>query len=416
MKNIKIITGAAGTGKTEQIKQEIIDLNGQPYFVVAPTNKAAKVLQQRGIKAKTIHSALYVSSKTGETKEVQRPVISCDTGLPITNDLGETLFSIEIEDMYEYSFKDDLHESFTIIIDEASMVPSKIWRDILTHFKGTLIVVGDPQQLLPVESDDEDFFPEYEQYFNKLAPHADLYLGDNTANKRLADDAAGIMMAINHIAAKENFKGEFPSLWGNQDIGYTHVSIKQNHTLDQDVQDLLPTVDTVICWRNIECDFINNFIRQKKHGKRISPFPIPGDRLYADGRYSIVVKDHFTDEEEHRTIVTKGDELIIDVCSSFDQKNNIMWVLCKGIDQPIPLSLAKIIGGRVPKGIDHLRWSYAYAITCHKAQGSGWENVVVLDSHTLARDSKRWRYTAATRAKKNLVVIVANESFDKVRL
>jgi exodeoxyribonuclease-5 len=51
--------------------------------------------------------------------------------------------------------------------------------------------------------------------------------------------------------------------------------------------------------------------------------------------------------------------------------------------------------------------SWGYAITCHKAQGSSWPNVVVYDDR-LSRteeDRKRWLYTAITRAERGLVIL-----------
>lgn len=48
-------------------------------------------------------------------------------------------------------------------------------------------------------------------------------------------------------------------------------------------------------------------------------------------------------------------------------------------------------------------WDYAYCLTAHKAQGSEYSRVVVLDANPAER--KRWMYTAMTRAKDKLVVI-----------
>jgi exodeoxyribonuclease-5 len=50
---------------------------------------------------------------------------------------------------------------------------------------------------------------------------------------------------------------------------------------------------------------------------------------------------------------------------------------------------------------------WGYAITCHKAQGSQWENVIVLDDGLgrTAEDRARWLYTAITRAERGLVIL-----------
>ena len=51
--------------------------------------------------------------------------------------------------------------------------------------------------------------------------------------------------------------------------------------------------------------------------------------------------------------------------------------------------------------------TWGWAITCHKSQGSQWENVVVYDDG-LGRttdDRARWLYTAITRAEKGFVIL-----------
>lgn len=45
---------------------------------------------------------------------------------------------------------------------------------------------------------------------------------------------------------------------------------------------------------------------------------------------------------------------------------------------------------------------YGYAITCHKSQGSEWEKVAVIDEQCDLWSAERWRYTAVTRASKEL--------------
>jgi hypothetical protein len=50
-------------------------------------------------------------------------------------------------------------------------------------------------------------------------------------------------------------------------------------------------------------------------------------------------------------------------------------------------------------------FDYAYAITCHKAQGDEWDNVMVYEQKCDKWEHKRWAYTAASRAKRGLVWI-----------
>jgi exodeoxyribonuclease-5 len=59
-----------------------------------------------------------------------------------------------------------------------------------------------------------------------------------------------------------------------------------------------------------------------------------------------------------------------------------------------------------PKEVVHA--DYGYVITCHKSQGSEWNKVMVIDEWMPPQvwDMKRWRYTAITRAAKELTYCV----------
>ena len=52
-------------------------------------------------------------------------------------------------------------------------------------------------------------------------------------------------------------------------------------------------------------------------------------------------------------------------------------------------------------------FTYAYAITCHKAQGSEWDKVLVHEEGFpfSEEEHRRWLYTAVTRAKNKLVLV-----------
>ena len=54
-----------------------------------------------------------------------------------------------------------------------------------------------------------------------------------------------------------------------------------------------------------------------------------------------------------------------------------------------------------------MEFTYAYAITCHKSQGSEWDKVLVLEEKFPfdKEEHARWLYTACTRAAEKLVLI-----------
>ena len=54
-----------------------------------------------------------------------------------------------------------------------------------------------------------------------------------------------------------------------------------------------------------------------------------------------------------------------------------------------------------------LEFNYGYAITCHRAQGSQWDKVLVIEERFpfSTEEHARWLYTACTRAAEKLVLI-----------
>jgi len=51
-------------------------------------------------------------------------------------------------------------------------------------------------------------------------------------------------------------------------------------------------------------------------------------------------------------------------------------------------------------------FDFAWSITCHSAQGSQWDRVVVIDeSRVFRKDARKWLYTSVTRAAKELVLV-----------
>ena len=62
-----------------------------------------------------------------------------------------------------------------------------------------------------------------------------------------------------------------------------------------------------------------------------------------------------------------------------------------------------------------LQVKFAYALTCHKAQGGQWDAVFVdqgyLTDDMVNQDYLRWLYTAMTRAKKELFMVNFHPKF-----
>jgi exodeoxyribonuclease-5 len=58
-----------------------------------------------------------------------------------------------------------------------------------------------------------------------------------------------------------------------------------------------------------------------------------------------------------------------------------------------------------PTGDLTSRFDAGYAMTVHKGQGSEWDNVVLIDEHRQAVETRQWLYTGITRAAKRILVV-----------
>ena len=70
-------------------------------------------------------------------------------------------------------------------------------------------------------------------------------------------------------------------------------------------------------------------------------------------------------------------------------------------------TIYKLNSRRPTQHLVPMEFTYAYAITTHKAQGSEWDKVVVLEEGFPfdKEEHARWLYTAVTRASEQLVLV-----------
>ena len=86
--------------------------------------------------------------------------------------------------------------------------------------------------------------------------------------------------------------------------------------------------------------------------------------------------------------------------------------LFRGVEedyQDVPLKADRMKAIRQDQYFNALQVKYAYAVTCHKAQGGQWEHVYVdqgyMTDNMLTPDYIHWLYTAFTRAKSKLFLV-----------
>lgn len=334
--------GYAGTGKTTLARHIAEDVDGDVIFG-AYTGKAASVLRSRGCEdAATIHSLIYRSRTTDDE----------DAPSFVLNRQAEA------------------GKAALIVIDECSMVDEALGRDLLS-FQVPVLVLGDPAQLPPVRGG--GFFTEAEP---------DVML---TEVHRQARDNPIIRLSM---AVREG--GDLPPL---REEGTRVISRRE---IDAD---LVMRADQVLVGMNRTRRLYNGRIRELQ-GFR-DPLPAAGEKLvclrnnktkglFNGSTWSVralrgeakgFIKMEVAPEDEN---VRRG----VDV--------SVLTEFFTGAEEDIPFAMRR----------DSDEFTYGYALTVHKAQGSQWDEVMLFDESKAFREHRaRWLYTGITRAAERLTVV-----------
>ncbi len=398
------VFGYAGSGKSTTINHAIQALGIAPtddddgedaprrrVMFGAFTGKAALVMTRKGTPASTIHSMIYrVSEATPEEIDrVERDLFDLRRGLarmgPAERAFAEMQISklqLRLADIHKPTFllndQSLVRDADLIVLDEVSMVGPEMAADLLAFGK-PILVLGDPGQLPPIKGAGA---------FTEAVP--DIML---TEIHRQAGESAIIRLATMARQGIDIPPGEHDAhVWK---LPRNAVGPAQMLRGGQ-----------VICGRNDTRRWLNGQMKQ------CAGFPAP----YPAGR-------------DEKLICLKNRHDLGLVNGMFLSLADIQHESDLAFSATITTEDGAVIAGRhrFYKGHydDHVQFdrdrltrdhremrgliesSWGYAITCHKAQGSQWENIVVYDDgmSRTAEDRNRWLYTAITRAERGLVIL-----------
>lgn len=358
-----IIAGYAGTGKSTLVRfliqrlQKDFDLPDKDITYSAFTGKASQVLTNKGCSAITLHKMLY------------EPIIDRNT--------GEVFF--ELKDELPYKL---------IIVDECSMAPLQMVQE-LQSFGIPTVYLGDPGQLPPVQKDAD----------NHLLDHPDIFLTE-VLRQALGSPIIRLSMKIrndeditgfNFPEARVLTKSQLtPKDLTEADmilVGTNKMRQKTNYAMRKMLgkNGLFDDKEKVICTVNYWEEVI--------------------DRSLTNGTVGWITNPVYTSKYFAKRPKTNV-QLIRGVFTSETGLRKVVEIDKQFLDSELSQLTARQKADIKPRASQPKEFSYAYAITGHKAQGSEWDNVVILEEDfPYGPDHKRWLYTCVTRAKKKVTLV-----------
>ncbi len=379
-RQVFVLAGFAGTGKTTLLKHTVTQtlnlIPDESAAFVTPTGKAATVLIRGGIPATTLHRLIYQSIPEEQEIEIN----------------GK---KVKIEKL-TFKRRENIDKSIKLIVlDEASMVSDSVLWDLM-EFGVKLLLCGDNAQLPPVEG------------FNTY-----LKSPDYTLRSIVRQQLDNPIIKISELAREDKY---IP--YGR--YGDCVSVINKRLFTGERRKNYLLKADQIICGLNKTRYALNDELRTLRG---LGELPESGDKLictlnnweqYIDGEYRFNLVNG---------IIGTAYDPFYDSSSGigFMQfKPDFLDELCP---EALPFDTGIFTDGRYRyKHGDYFekfnedgeavgaftlnRFEYGYCISCHKAQGSEFDNAVIFDeSYAFKEDKSRWLYTAITRAKKKLILV-----------
>lgn len=422
-----ILKGYAGTGKTSLVGAlvRLLDSLQQKVILIAPTGRAAKVFSlHAGHTAYTIHKKIY-----------RQKVFNGEGG--------------------NYLLSDNLHQHTLFIVDEASMIANqglsgstfgtgRLLDDLVEYvYAGQgcrLLLLGDTAQLPPIGEEESP----------ALMAHCLAGYGLNVEECELTEvvrqvNDSGILWNATTLRQQicNSAYNDFPRV---KTAGFPDICNLPGDELIESLESSYAHAgmdDTmVICRSNKRANIYNNGIRARILFR---------EEELSSGDIIMVAKNNYfwAKENKETDFIANGDIAIVrrvrrerelygfrfaDVTVRFPDYDDFELEATVLLDTlqseapaltheqsdklfnavmedyaDIPQKRERLKKLKADPYFNALQVKYAYAITCHKAQGGQWSHVYI-DQGYITRDMLtpeyfRWLYTAFTRATEKLFLV-----------
>ena len=417
---VMILRGSAGTGKTTlagAIVRAMTTLK-QKMILLAPTGRAAKVFSlNAGHPAYTIHRRIYRQKSAG--------------------------------DLSAFNLNSNLNRDTLFIIDESSMIANQGYGDsafgsgcllddlmqfVYSGQNCRMVLVGDKAQLPPVGEDESPaLMSDVIRGYGMKVYECDL----NQVLRQSED--SGILWNATRIRdafdlPKIKFNG-FPDIQmvpGDELIetlstSYSRVGMdetmvitrsnKRANIYNQGIRNTVLDREEELC-RGDQLMIVKNNYYWTEQSKEI-PFIANGDiavvqrvrnvhELYGFRFAEVTMQLPDYDNFELTATVILDSLTTESPALSREQQEKLYNAVLEDYAD-VPLKADRIKKLKSDKYYNALQIKYAYAVTCHKAQGGQWAHVYIdqgyMTDDMLGPDYIHWLYTAFTRATEKLYLV-----------
>lgn len=425
-----MLKGYAGTGKTSLVAAIVNALVGLKYKVVllAPTGRAAKVFAgYSGQAAFTIHKKIYRQKSATDGEGL--------FGLGF-NGGGDTLFFVDEASMIANTDMEGNFGSGCLLDD--------LMQFVYNGKNNRLVLIGDVAQLPPVGLDVSPALSRQELEMSYPVKVTEVHLTDIM---RQAEES-GILYNATQVrsligSGKDDLRlkaGGFPDVfritggelleemetcygkYGEEETMIVCRSNKRANRFNEGIRRTILYREEDFCSGDRIMIVKNNYFWGADYDK--IDFIANGDMATVArvGRRAELYGHHFVKAvlridgyEEEVTAWVMTDTLMSDTPALTYADNREFYRAVEADYMDIASKKKRFEKVRENEYYNALQIKFAYAVTCHKAQGGQWDAVFIdqgwLPDEQLTDEYWRWLYTAITRARERLYFINFKEEF-----
>ena len=432
---VMILRGAAGTGKTSlagAIVKALVSLN-QKLILLAPTGRAAKVFSlHAGHAAYTIHRRIYRQKSAGS--------------------------------LSAFTLNDNLNRDTLFVVDEASMIANQgygesafgsgcllddLMQFVYNGMNCRLLLIGDKAQLPPVGEDESPALSTnmlrgygmkvYECDLNQVLRQSEEsgILWNATRIRGIWSEERGVRILLPQIRFKgfadiqvvpgdeliESLSSSYSRVGMDETMVITR-SNKRANIYNQGIRNTILDREDELCRGDLLMIVKNNYFWSQETG--VGNQESGGIDFIANGDLAVVqrvrhihelygfrfaeVTMQFPDYDDFElTAIVILDSITTEAPALTREQQEHLYNAVLEDYADIPHMADRIKKLKTDRYYNALQVKFAYAVTCHKAQGGQWSHIYLdqgyMTDDMLTPDYIHWLYTAFTRATEKLFLV-----------